>query len=177
VTNTKREEKIKKVISKRQEGIIVFEDIHDLHNVAASCRSADGFGFQKIYLIFENEKSFNPKKTGKTSSGSANKWLDFKIFKSTKECLEELKKDGFEIWATVLDEKAVKISKADFTKEKIAVMFGNEHRGLSKEAIRGVDKKVYIPMKGMVQSFNLSVSAAIVMYEINRQREAARGVK
>jgi len=177
VTNTKREEKIKKVISKRQEGIIVFEDIHDPHNVAASCRSADGFGFQKIYLIFKSEKSFNPKKMGKTSSGSANKWLDFKIFKSTKECLEELKEDGFEIWATVLDKEAVDISEANFLKNKLAIMFGNEHRGLSKEAIKGADKKIYIPMKGMVQSFNLSVSAAIVMYEINRQREAARGVK
>lgn len=145
--------------------------MHDPHNVAAACRSAEGFGFGKIWLIFDKEKSFDPKKVGMTSSGSANKWLDFRIFRSTKECLEELRKEGFEIWATVLDESVDKISEADFTREKIAVLFGNEHRGLSKEARKGADRKVYIPMKGMVQSFNLSVTAAILMYEINRQRE------
>jgi tRNA (guanosine-2'-O-)-methyltransferase len=172
--NTLRQDKIEKVLNNRQEGIMVFEDIHDPHNFAASCRSAEGFGLGKVWLIFEKEKSFNPKKVGKTSSSSANKWLDFRIFKATKQCLKELRKEGFEIWATVLDPEAIRINEADFTKEKIVVMFGNEHRGLSEVAVKGADKKVYIPMKGMVQSFNLSVTAAIFLYEIDRQREKRR---
>lgn len=149
---------------------MVLEDIHDPHNAAAVWRSADGFGFQKVYLIFEQEKPFNPKKIGKASSGSANKWLDFKIFKSTKKCLDELKKDGYKVFATILDKEAKKLSKMNFRIKKVAIMLGNEHRGLSETAIKMADEKIYIPMKGMVQSFNLSVTAAIMMYEIDRQR-------
>jgi len=158
------------VIGNRQEGVIVLEDIHDPHNAAAVWRSCDGFGFQKVYLIFEKEKGFNPKKIGKASSSSANKWLDFKIFRSTKEGVEELKKEGYKIFATVLDKKAKKLDKANFKTKKMAIMLGNEHRGLSETAIKMADEKIYIPMKGMVQSFNLSVTAAIVMYEVDRQR-------
>ena len=165
-----RQEKINKVIEQRQEGVIVLEDIHDPHNAAAVWRSTDGFGFQKIYLIFDKEKKFNPKKIGKASSSSANKWLDFKVFKSTKECLSELKSEGYKIFATVLEKGAKKIEQVDFGNIKIAIMLGNEHRGLSKTAVKMADEKIYIPMRGMVQSFNLSVSAAIVMYEVDRQR-------
>jgi tRNA (guanosine-2'-O-)-methyltransferase len=146
------------------------EDIHDPHNAAAVWRTADGFGIQKVYLIFEQEKVFNPKKIGKASSGSANKWLDFKIFGSTKECLEGLKKEGYKIFATVLDKEAKTLKEADFKTKKAAIMLGNEHRGLSKTAVNMADEKIYIPMRGMVQSFNLSVTAAIMMYEADRQR-------
>jgi tRNA (guanosine-2'-O-)-methyltransferase len=165
-----RQEKIRRVIEKRQEGVIVLEDIHDPHNAAAVWRSCEGMGFQKIYLIFDQEKAFNPKKTGKASSSSANKWLDFTVFKSTKKCVEELKKDGYTIMATVLNKEAKSLCKAEFKKEKIAIMLGNEHRGLSETAVKMADEKIYIPMRGMVQSYNLSVTAAIVMYEITRQR-------
>jgi len=165
-----RQEKIDKVIDQRQEGVIVLEDIHDPHNAAAAWRTCDAFGFQKVYLIFDQEESFNPKRIGKASSSSANKWLSFKVFKSTKECLEELKNEGYKVMGTLLDQEAKKISEVNFTNRKMAILFGNEHRGLSETAIKMLDEKIYIPMKGMVQSLNLSVTAAIVMYEIDRQR-------
>lgn len=150
----------------------MLEDIHDPHNAAAVWRSCDGFGIGKVYLIFDKETVFNPKKVGKASSSSANKWLDFKIFKSTRECVETLKGEGYEIWATVLDKEATEIYKSDLgQKKKVAIMLGNEHRGLSVEAVKLADKKVYIPMQGMVQSLNLSVTAAIVLYELTRQRQ------
>ncbi len=166
-----RIKKIKAVISKRQEGMVVLEDIHDPHNAAAIWRTCDAFGFQKVSLIFEKEKSFNPKITGKTSSGSANKWLSFETYKSTKECIKELKEKNFTIYATVLDKTAKKINQIKFKNNKTAIMFGNEHSGLSKTAIEMADEKIYIPMKGMVQSLNLSVTAAIILYEIDRQRK------
>ena len=115
-----RQRKIKKVIEQRQEGVIVLEDIHDPHNAAAVWRSCDGFGFQKVYLIFDKEMTFNPKKIGKASSSSANKWLDFKIFKSTKKCLLELKKEGYEIYATMLDKEAMDLKSANFKKRKVS---------------------------------------------------------
>ena len=168
-----RQEKIKKVIDNRQEGVIVLENIADAHNAAAVWRSADAFGFQKIYLVFSVEKSFNPKKVGKKSSASANKWLSFKTFKNIDECYAELRKNGYKIYATVLDKEATNLQSSNFKLQKIAIVLGNEHRGLSEEATKGADEKIYIPMRGMVQSLNLSVTAAILMYEIDRQRNRA----
>lgn len=165
-----RQEKIKKVIEKRQEGIIILENIADPHNAGAVWRTAEGLGFQKIYLVYSQEKAINPKKVGKASSSSANKWLSFKVFKNIKECYRELKKDGFKIYATVLDKEAKTLSSIDFNFKKIAIVLGNEHRGLTEEAIGGADEKIYIPMRGMVQSLNISVTAAIIMYEVTRQR-------
>jgi tRNA (guanosine-2'-O-)-methyltransferase len=167
-----RREKIERVIENRREGVVVLEDIHDPHNAGAVCRSCDAFGWQKVYLIFDKEKPFNPKKIGKASSSSANKWLTFKIFKSTRECFEELKKDGFEIYATVLDEEATNLQSTIVNLQKVALVFGNEHRGLSEIAINMADKKIYISMRGMVQSLNLSVTAGIVLWEAERQWES-----
>lgn len=168
---TVRQEKIKKVIKNRQEGIIVLENIADPHNAAAVWRTADAFGFQKIYLVYSKEKAINPKTIGKASSSSANKWLSFKLFKSIEECYRDLKEKGYKIYATVLDEEAKKLSEIKFSEKKTAIVLGNEHRGLSEEAIKGADEKIYIPMKGMVQSLNISVTSAILMYEVDRQRQ------
>lgn len=173
-----RQSKIKRMIENRQEGVIVLENIADPHNAAAVWRTADAFGFQKIYLVFSVEKKFNPKKVGKKSSSSANKWLSFKTFNKIEDCYAELKKEGYKIYATVLDKEAREIGETQFENKKVAIVMGNEHRGLSKEAIEGADEKVYLPMKGMVQSLNLSVTAAIFMYEVDRQRQKdSRNVK
>jgi len=167
---TDRQEKIDRVIDNRQEGVVVLQDIHDPHNAAAIWRSVDAFGWQKVYLIFEEEAEFNPKKMGRESSASANKWLDFKIFRSTKECFDELHNEGYEIYATVLDKEARNIQSIEFSNKKTAVVLGNEHRGLTEEAVKLADKKVYIPMRGMVQSLNLSVCAAVMLFEVSRQK-------
>ncbi len=172
-----REQKIKAVISRRQEGIIVLEDIHDPHNAAAVLRSCDAFGFQKVCFITEQEKRFNPRRVGKLSSASASKWLDLEYFKSTKACISSLKRRGFHVIATALDEKATPLARLDLSSPKIALMFGNEHRGLSKEALRLAHETVYMPMVGFVQSLNLSVTAAILLYETTRQRSQKKAKK
>jgi tRNA (guanosine-2'-O-)-methyltransferase len=163
--------RIKKVAESRQQGIIVLENISDPHNAAAVLRTADAFGFQKVYFIFEKGKKFNLKKIGKVSSASANKWLDFEVFTSTKQCFSKLKRQGYTIVATVLDAKAKSIFITKFTNPKIALCFGNEHAGLSSKAIELSDTHIYIPMQGFVQSLNLSVTVAICMYEMSRQRK------
>ncbi|MFA6410623.1 MAG: RNA methyltransferase [Candidatus Buchananbacteria bacterium] len=171
----KRLEKIKKVVANRQAGLIlVLEDIHDPHNASAILRTADAFGIQNVYFIFEQEKYYNPKRVGKSSSSTANKWLDFKVFRSTKVCLGQLKKQGYKTVATVLADQAKDIYHTKFGENKIAILLGNEHRGLSLVAIKMADKKIYIPMLGMVQSLNVSVSAAIVIAEICRQRQKSK---
>jgi tRNA (guanosine-2'-O-)-methyltransferase len=148
------------------------EDIHDPHNAAAVLRTADAFGIQKVFFIFNKQEKFNPRKIGKATSSSANKWLDFETFSSAKECFKKLKKQGYTIAATILDSKAKSIFKTKFTSGKVALCFGNEHSGLSQEAIDLSDIHIYIPMQGFVQSLNLSVTAAICMYEVFRQSQA-----
>ncbi len=165
-----RRRRIQQVVAARQQGVIVLEDIYDPHNAAASFRSCEAFGFQRICLIFEEREPFNPKKEGKATSASANKWLDFSIYDSTEECLSDLKREGYQLIATVVDPQAEPIYEAEFREPKIAVLFGNEHRGLSEKAIQLADRRVTIPMVGMVRSLNLSVTVALFLYEITRQR-------
>lgn len=166
-----RKNRISSVAKNRLEGVVILEDIHDPHNAAAVLRTCDAFGIQKVCFIFEKQEKFNPKKVGKASSSSANKWLDFEIFNSTKKCLAALKKRGYRVYATVLDGKAEPLGKIKFSDKKIALMFGNEHAGLSQTAIKLSDEHIYIPMKGFVQSLNLSVTAAVCLYEQSRQRQ------
>lgn len=171
MTTKERKEKITRVVKNRQSGlIVVLEDIHDPHNAAAILRSCDAFGVQNVFFVFQTVKPYNPKKVGKVTSSSANKWLDYQIFKSTKECFAELKKQGYKIYATILDKKAKDLYKTKFTKTKIALVIGNEHAGISKQATNLADQKIYIPMQGMVQSLNVSVTAGICLSEIFRQR-------
>ena len=121
----KRLEKITSVVSKRRNDItVVLEDIHDPHNAAAILRTCDGLGIQNVYFIFEKEKAFNPKRVGKASSSSANKWLDFKIFNSTLSCFKTLKHEGYTIIATALTPTAEGLDNASFTEEKIALLVG-----------------------------------------------------
>jgi len=167
-----RLKKLINVVRKRQKNIVlVLEDIHDPHNAGAIFRTAEAFGIQDVYLIFEKQESYNPRKIGKVSSASANKWLNFQKFDSTEKCLNELKKEKYVIMGTVLADDCESIYDQAFTKyDKIALLIGNEHAGLSEKAISMLDKKLIIPMRGMVQSLNVSVTTAIFIYEISRQR-------
>lgn len=166
-----RKQKIHKTMSARQSGcVVVLEDISDPHNAAAVIRTAEAFGISDVWLIFNEGKSFNPRKVGDKSSSHANKWMRFQKFKNSKECIESLRKDGYEIVVTVLTSNVESIYSANLKTDKIALFFGNEHLGLSLETIEAADRRVSIPMRGMVQSLNISVTAGIVMYEVTRQR-------
>ncbi len=165
-----RLKRIKEVAGQRQQGVVVLEDLHDPHNAAAVLRTCDSFGIQRVCFIFDKQEKYNPKRVGKSTSSSANKWLDFEVFNSTKDCFIKLKKEGYSIVGTVLDDKATSIFKTKFNNPKTALVFGNEHSGLSQYAIENSDSHIYIPMQGFVQSLNLSVTAAILMYEVFRQR-------
>lgn len=165
-----RYEKMQKVAAARQRGVVVIEDVTDPHNAEAVVRTADAFGFQSVYLIFENQPAFDPRNTGKFSSSSANKWVDFHLYRSTTACLTHLKAQGYTLIATALTASAENIFTTDLTTPRIALLFGNEYTGLSPTALALADRTLTIPMRGMVKSLNLSVTAAICLYEITRQR-------
>ena len=167
-----RAAKISRVAQCRQQGILVLEDIHDPHNASACFRTCDAFGFQQVWLIFKNETPFDPQQIGKSTSTASNKWLDFRIFHSITDCLMQLKADEYETVATAIGGDAESLSTARFLHPKTALLIGNEQRGLSAEALSGADRRVTISMRGMCQSLNLSVTAAILLHELTRQREA-----
>lgn len=163
----RRLQKINEVVKSRQHSLrVVLENIHDPHNVSAIFRTCDAVGVPKVSLIYYLEKF---PKIGKKSSASAFKWVEKEKVSSVNECYESLKGEGFMIYASSISDDAIDFYKLDF-KKKIAIVFGNEHRGVSDEAAKLADKKFKIPMYGMVQSLNVSVAAAIVLYEALRQR-------
>ncbi|MEG8945842.1 TrmH family RNA methyltransferase [Rosettibacter firmus] len=148
---------------------VVIENIHDAHNVSAIFRTCDAVGVPKITLLYTKETF---PKISKVTSASANKWIDIEKFDNVNECIQSLKNEGFTIYASYLDKSAKNLYEIDFTK-KIALVFGNEHRGISDELKMLADELFYIPMRGMVQSLNVSVAAAVTLYECQRQRTLA----
>lgn len=167
-----RLKKLQKAAALRQNGVVlVIEDIHDPHNAQAILRTADAFGIQEIHFIFEQEKSYNPRRVGKSSSSSAMKWLDYTIWNSTHECLTALKKRRFHVVATGFTDTAIPLNRTQFRTKNIALVVGNEHRGVSPDAMQIAGEIIMIPMRGLVQSLNVSVATAIVIAEITRQRE------
>lgn len=163
----KRIEKIIWVLSKRQPSLrVVLENIHDPHNVSAIFRTCDAAGVPKVSLVYNVEKF---PKIGKKSSASAYKWIEREKYKSIEDCYSQLREEKFVIYASSLNSDSKSLYDLDFTK-KTAIVFGNEHRGLSNEAEKLADERFFIPMYGMVQSLNVSVSAAICIYEALRQR-------
>ena len=160
-------EKISKAVSWRQHSLhVVLENIHDPHNVSAIFRTCDAVGIPKVSLLYTFEKF---PKVSRISSASANKWVEKERFSNPDECLDKLHAEGFKVYASMLSEEAVDFYSLDFT-EKVAIVVGNEHRGICKETAEKADKVFYIPMHGMIQSLNVSVATAVVLFEAKRQR-------
>lgn len=166
----KRFTKIKKVVSQRQKSLtLVLENIHDPHNAAAIFRSADAVGIDRIFLIY-NSNEFP--KIGRITSGSAIKWIETMKYNNVPDCFEVLKNEGFKIFSTHMEEDKQNISLYDLDLAgKSAIVVGNEKEGVSEEAKRLSDANFLIPMHGMVQSLNVSVAAAVCLFEAMRQRQ------
>jgi tRNA (guanosine-2'-O-)-methyltransferase len=163
----RRIRRVKDVLSKRQPDLtIVVENIHDPHNVSAILRTCDAVGVYMINLVYTIEQF---PEIGKKSSAGSNKWVLRRNFKSIDECYSKLREEGFKIYATRLTSDSIPLYELDLT-QKVALVFGNEHRGVSEEASDKADLNFIIPMFGMVQSLNVSVACAVTLYEAMRQR-------
>ncbi len=155
------------VLRRRQPDlVVVLERIKNPHNASAILRSCDAFGVQDVYIVKEG-KSLGVSKT--VSSGSY-RWLTLYFFEETKECLSHLKSLGFKILTTHLATDAIDIRDADLT-QKVAIVVGSELEGVSEEALSMADANIMVPMVGFVQSFNVSVATALILYEAFRQRD------
>lgn len=163
----KRLQKITEVAKSRQVSLrVVLENVHDPHNVSAILRTCDAVGIPKVSLLYTIE-SFP--KINRISSASASKWVKREGFQSVSQCYDSLRSEGFKIYASALSNHSINLYDIDFT-EKVAIVMGNEHRGVSKEAAEQADGVFLIPMHGMVQSLNVSVATAVILYEAQRQR-------
>ncbi|PCJ17220.1 MAG: tRNA methyltransferase [Candidatus Cloacimonadota bacterium] len=148
---------------------LLLDNVCDSHNVAAVSRTADGLGISKINLYYTYNEFPEFDYNGHKSSASATRWMDFEKVEDPLEFAKQKKSEGYTLVGTYMDDTAKTVMDYDFSKKTI-VMMGSEKRGLSKEIKEICDELMYIPMVGMVQSYNISVSASIVMYELYRQR-------
>ena len=156
---------------------LLADNVWDPHNVAALSRTADGFGISKINLYYTYNKFPDFESAGKKSSASATKWTKFERISNLDEFVSAKRKEGFVFVGADFSEKSEDLRSFNFP-EKCIVVFGSESKGLSSEIRKVCDRFIFIPMVGMVESYNISVSAGIIMYEIFKQKGAGlRGKK
>lgn len=166
-----RSEKLLKVLSRRQTDItVVMENVQDPHNISAVMRTCDAVGIQDIYIL--NTKIPRHQKFGAKSSSSAAKWLSVHQFDNVDACFEALRKNYKTILTTHLSTDAVSLYEIDFT-QSVALVFGNEHAGVSDEVRALADGNFIIPQMGIIQSLNISVACAVSIYEAYRQKNIA----
>lgn len=159
---------VEKIMNQRTRHVtVILEDIFQSQNASAVVRTCECMGLQDIHIVENISKySINPR----VLKGS-HKWLDIvqhtsKQHDNTEACLTKLKGEGYSILAADPDEDGVSIHDVDPTQGKVALLFGNELRGVSKRALALCDKKVRIPMYGFTESLNISVSVAICLNSI-----------
>jgi tRNA (guanosine-2'-O-)-methyltransferase len=167
-----RKARIDEVVANRTRTLtVVMEAFCDPQNVNAVLRTCEAFGIQELHAI---EGPMKPWDRNKKISQNADKWLDVRRWRSTSECLAHLRAQGFAIYVTHLGPGSRPLGELSFA-GKVALVFGNESRGVSDEAVQLADATYAIPMRGFVQSFNVSVAAAISIAKAVERREADRG--
>ncbi|HNA17705.1 MAG TPA: RNA methyltransferase, partial [Ferruginibacter sp.] len=166
-----RYDRLTSVLNKRQPDItVVLENVFDPHNISAVMRTCDAVGLQDIYIL--NTKIPRHKKWGARSSSSAAKWLTIHQYTDAAECFAELRKHYRKIYTTHLSSDAARLYQLNLA-EPVALVFGNEHSGVSEEIIAMADGNFIIPQVGIIRSLNISVACAVTLYEAFRQKSLA----
>lgn len=166
-----RFERLTNVLNKRQPDLtVVLENVFDPHNISAVMRTCDAVGIQEIYIL--NNKIPPHRKWGEKSSSSAAKWLTIRQFTDAQDCFAALRKKYKKIYTTHLSTDAVGLYELNLT-ESVALVFGNEHSGVSEEIIAMADGNFIIPQVGIIKSLNISVACAVCLYEAFHQKNNA----
>lgn len=161
ITPNKRE-RIDAVLNYRTDYLTVaLENISQPHNASAVIRSCDIFGIQDLHVIEEFAK-FKPQNT---VSKGASKWVDLHKYPTTNACIAALKADGYRIVATTPHERGYTLDQLPLN-QKTVLFFGTEITGISDTVIKQADDFVTIPMYGFTESFNISVSVALCLYQL-----------
>ena len=165
----RRQQRIRRVLERRQPDLtIVLENVHDPHNVSAVLRSCDAVGVLAVHTIYSIES--RPQVAfARTISASAAKWIEIEHHETVNACYDRLRSRGFTVLAATLSDGSSLLHEIDLTRP-VALVFGNEMRGLSEEAVNQADGAIEIPMRGMIESLNISVACGVALFEAARQR-------
>src|SRR5215212_5334402 len=166
-----RKQRLTSVLNKRQSNLtVVLENVSDPHNISAVMRTCDAVGIQDVYIL--NTKIAKHKKWGAKSSSSAAKWLSIHQYTDAVECMDVLRSKYAKIYTTHLAKGAVNLYDMELT-QPVALVFGNEHSGVSEEIIALADGNFIMPQVGIIKSLNISVACAVTLYEAFRQKSNA----
>jgi tRNA (guanosine-2'-O-)-methyltransferase len=164
-----RFQKIMRVLNHRQPDLTVLaEHVHKPHNLSAMIRSCDAVGIGTVHAV--NPTGGVP--TYNETSASAEKWLALQVHASLAEAVTHMRDQGMQLLAAHLSAEAVDYRDVDYT-QPTCILMGNEKNGVSPDAATAADRHIIIPMLGMVQSLNVSVATAVILFEAQRQRRAA----
>jgi len=165
----RRRERVTTVLERRQPDLtVVAESVHKPHNLSAVLRSCDAVGIGTIHAI----QPTGGVPTYTATSASAERWVDVVVHGTVTAAVEHLRREGMTIYAAHLSDTAVDYRTVDYVRP-CAVVIGNEREGVSSGAAELADEHIIIPMLGMVQSLNVSVATAVILFEAQRQRLAA----
>lgn len=161
--------RIRSVLDRRQPDLtVLLENVHKPHNFAAILRTADAVGVFEAHAVFND----GTLRTSLVSSSGADRWIDVHVHRRISEAIQDLKSRGFSICAAHPGEAALDYREADLTRPT-AFVLGQELDGVTDETLAAADQTVVIPMSGFVTSLNVSVAAALLLFEAQRQRREA----
>jgi len=170
-----RKQRFQGVVSRRQKDLtVILENVHDPHNIGAVLRSCDSVGIREIFVLYTEPElqKIDKLEMGRRTSSGARKWIDVHFYTDPEPCFNHVRRNYQTILATHLSAEAKNLYDLDLT-QSVALMFGNEHDGLSEAALSHADANFLIPQVGMVKSLNISVACAVTLYEGLRQRREA----
>lgn len=160
--------RIRQMLNMRQVDLTVcLEEVTKPHNVSAIIRTCDAVGVHQIHAVWDESENLR-----KGTAMGSQIWVKTQPHATIQGAVSKLKEQGMQVLVTHLDDTACDFREIDYTKPT-AVLLGQEKDGATDEAIELADQSIVVPMVGMVQSLNVSVAAAVVMYEAQRQRAAA----
>ncbi len=167
--NEKRYQRICEMLARRQPDLTVcMEQVHTPHNVSAIIRTADAIGAHEVHAVWADSKA----RPGLSAAAGSSSWVKLKTHATIGDAVAHLKGSGMQILATHLSDKAVDFREIDYTKPT-CILMGQEKTGITQDALDLADRQIIIPMIGMVQSLNVSVASALILYEAQRQRQNA----
>ena len=167
--NEQRYARIREMLARRQPDLTVcMEQVHKPHNVSAIIRTADAVGVHEVHAVWPGSRM----RTMLSSAAGSNSWVQVKTHPTIGDAVTHLKSRGMQVLATHLSDKAVDFREIDYT-HPTCILMGQEKTGITQEALDLADQDIIIPMTGMVQSLNVSVASALILYEAQRQRQNA----
>lgn len=161
--------RICEMLAARQPDLTVcMEEVHKPHNIAAVIRTADAVGVHEVHAVWPSSRM----RTLVSSAAGSNSWVQVKTHQTIESAVAKMKAKGMQVLATHLSDKAVDFRTIDYTRPT-CILLGQEKTGISPGALALADSDIVIPMVGMVQSLNVSVASALILYEAQRQRQNA----